>query len=268
MDGQSVLPLQTARLEIEVVMSGHSKWATIKHKKAAQDAKRGKVFTRLIREIQIAARAGGGDPDSNPRLRTAVNAAKAQSMPADNIKRAILRGTGQLEGTSYEEISFEGYGPAGVAIIVDVVTDNRNRTVSELRHLFSNHGGNLGETGCVGWMFDKRSVVVVPKEAAVEDKLMELALGGGAEDLRDEGDAWSIVSPPEAHEAVLSALAVAGIEPATSSISMLPQNTVRVAGKQAAAVLRTIEGLEDHDDVQNVHANFDIDDKELEALSA
>jgi YebC/PmpR family DNA-binding regulatory protein len=249
-------------------MSGHSKWATIKHKKAAQDSKRGKVFTRLIREIQIAARAGGGDPDSNPRLRTAVNAAKSSSMPADNIKRAILRGTGQLEGTSYEEITFEGYGPAGVAIIVEVVTDNRNRTVSELRHLFAKNGGNLGETGCVGWMFDKRSVIVVPKEVAPEDKLMEVALGVGAEDMRDEGDSWSIVSPPEAHEPVLAALAAASKEPATSAISMLPQNTVRVEGKQAGAVVRTIESLEDQDDVQNVYANFDIDDKELEALSA
>ena len=249
-------------------MSGHSKWATIKHKKAATDAKRGKIFTRLIREIQIAAREGGGDPEANPRLRTAVNAAKAQSMPAENIKRALLRGTGQLEGASYEEITFEGYGPAGVAVIVEVVTDNRNRTVSELRHLFSKNGGNLGENGCVAWMFDKRSLVVVPKEAASEEKLMEIVLGAGAEDMRDEGENWSVVSPLEAHEAVVAALSNQGIEPATASISMLPQNSVHVEGKQAGAVLRLIEGFEDHDDVQNVYANFDIDDKELEALSA
>jgi YebC/PmpR family DNA-binding regulatory protein len=250
-------------------MSGHSKWATIKHKKAAADSKRGKVFTRLIREIQIAAREGGsGDPDSNPRLRTAVTAAKSQSMPAENIKRAILRGTGQLEGASYEEITFEGYGPAGVAVIVQVVTDNRNRTVSELRHLFSKNGGNLGETGCVGWMFDKRSLIVVSKEAAPEDKLMEIVLGAGADDMRDEGENWSVISPFEAHDAVVAALVAAGIQPATAEISMLPQNSVQVAGKQAAAVLRTIESLEELDDVQNVYANFDIDDKELEALSA
>ena len=176
-------------------MSGHSKWATIKHKKAAQDAKRGKVFTRLIREIQIAARHGGGDPDANPRLRTAVTAAKAQSMPADNIKRAIMRGSGQLEGESLDEITFEGYGPGGVAVIVDVVTDNRNRTVSEIRHAFSKNGGNLGETGCVGWMFNKRSLVIVPKEAVSEDELMEAVLGAGAEDLQDDGENWSVVSP-------------------------------------------------------------------------
>lgn len=249
-------------------MSGHSKWATIKHKKAAQDAKRGKVFTRLIREIQIAAREGGGDPDANPRLRTAIAGAKAQSMPQENIKRAILRGTGQLEGASFEEITFEGYGPAGVAVMVDVVTDNRNRTVSELRHVFSKEGGNLGENGCVSWMFDKRSVVVVPKKAASEEQLMEMALGAGAEDLRDEGETWTIVSPPEAHEALVEAVTKAGIEPVSAEVSMLPQNTVKVEGKQAAAVLRTIDTLEEHDDVQNVYSNFEIDDKELEALTA
>ncbi len=249
-------------------MSGHSKWATIKHKKAAADAKRGKVFTRLIREIQIAAREGGGEPDSNPRLRTAIASAKAQSMPQDNIKKAILRGTGQLEGTSYEEISFEGYGPAGVAVLVEVVTDNRNRTVSELRHAFSKNGGNLGENGCVAWMFDKQSTVVVPKEAAGEEQLMEIVLNVGAEDLRDEGDSWLVVSPPDAHEAVFDALKGMGIEPTAAEISMLPQSTVKVEGKNAAAVLRMMDRLEDHDDIQNVYANFDIEDKELEALSA
>ena len=248
-------------------MSGHSKWATIKHKKSAADAKRGKVFTRLIREIQIACREGGGDPDSNPRLRTAIAGAKGQSMPQDNIKKAILRGTGQLEGASYEEISFEGYGPAGVAVLVEVVTDNRNRTVSELRHAFSKNGGNLGENGCVAWMFDKRSTAVVPKKAAGEDQLMEIVLNAGAEDLRDEDDNWLVVSPPEAHEAVVEALKGAGIEPAAAEISMLPQNTVKVEGKHAAAVLRMMDRLEDHDDVHNVYSNFDIEDKELEALS-
>lgn len=249
-------------------MSGHSKWATIKHKKAAQDAKRGRVFTRLIREIQIAARNGGPDADANPRLRTAVAAAKAQSMPADNIKRAILRGSGQLEGESLEEITFEGYGPGGVAVMVDVVTDNRNRTVSEIRHAFSKNGGNLGETGCVGWMFDKRSLVVIAKETASEDELMEAVLGAGAEDLRDEGESWSVVSPPDAHESVVAAVEAKGIAPGSAEITMVPQNSVKVEGKQAAAVLRMIEVLEEQDDVQNVFANFDIEDKELEALSA
>ena len=249
-------------------MSGHSKWATIKHKKAAADAKRGKVFTRLIRELQIAARAGGGEVDTNPRLRTAVAAAKAQSMPAENIKRAILRGTGQLEGETLEEITFEGYGPGGVAVIVETVTDNRNRTVSELRHMFSKNGGNLGENGCVSWIFDNRSLVVVPKTAASEEQLMDLVLGVGAEDMRDEEENWSVVSPPSAHEAVLAALKGAGIEPTTAEVTKLPQNYVKVEGKQAGAVLRMVEALEEHDDVQNVYSNFDIEDKELEALSA
>lgn len=249
-------------------MSGHSKWATIKHKKAAADAKRGKVFTRLIREIQIAAREGGGDPDSNPRLRTAITGAKGQSMPQDNIKKAILRGTGQLEGASYEEISFEGYGPSGVAVLVEVVTDNRNRTVSELRHAFSKNGGNLGENGCVSWVFYKRSTAIVSKGAADEEKLMEVVLNAGADDLRDEGENWLVVSSPDVHEVVVEALKGAGIEPTAAEISMLPQNTVKVQGKNAAAVLRMMDRLEDHDDVQNVYANFDIEDKELEALSA
>jgi YebC/PmpR family DNA-binding regulatory protein len=249
-------------------MSGHSKWATIKHKKAAQDAKRGKVFTRLIREIQIASRHGGPDPDANPRLRTAVTAAKAQSMPADNIKRAIMRGSGQLEGEALEEITFEGYGPGGVAVMVDVVTDNRNRTVSEIRHAFSKNGGNLGETGCVGWMFNKKSLVIVPKETVSEDELMEAVLGAGADDLRDDGDNWSVVSPPDAHENVLAAVEGKGVRAASAEITMVPQNSVKVEGKQAAAVLRMVEVLEEQDDVQNVYANFDIEDKELEALSA
>jgi YebC/PmpR family DNA-binding regulatory protein len=249
----------------EVIMSGHSKWATIKHKKAALDAKRGRVFTRLIKEITIAAR-GGGDPEANPRLRTAVAAAKAASMPADNIKRAIMRGTGQLEGATIEEVMFEGYGPGGVAVLVEVATDNRNRTVSEIRHLFSKHGGNMGEAGCVAWMFRKRSLIVVPKEKAGEDQLMELALAAGVEDLRDEGENWSVISGPEAHEAVLAALHQAGIAPTVQEVTMIPQSQVKLEGKQAQAMLRMTEALEDHDDVQNVYANFDIEERELEAV--
>lgn len=249
-------------------MSGHSKWASIKHKKAATDAKRGKLFTRLIREIQIAAREGGADLDANPRLRTAVANAKAQSMPQDNIKRAILRGSGQLEGDSFEEVTFEGYGPSGVAVLVETVTDNRNRTVSDIRHHFSKHGGNLGENGCVAWMFSKKSFITVPKENASEEQLMELVLGAGAEDMKDEEDQWSVISPPEAHDQVLSKLEKAGVKWSTAEVTQLPQNSVKVGGKQAAAVVRMIEALEEHDDVQNVYANFDIDDAELERLSA
>ena len=249
-------------------MSGHSKWATIKHKKAATDAKRGKVFTRLIREIQVAAREGGADQDSNPRLRAAVTAAKAQSMPGENIKRAILRGSGQLEGETYSEITFEGYAPAGVAVLVETVTDNRNRTVAELRHIFAKHGGNLGENGCVSWIFHKQSMIVVPKDSATEEDLMDIVLMAGADDLLDDGEHWAVYSPPEAHEAVLEAVQAAGIEPVTAEVSRIPENTVKVEGRQAGSVVRMIEKLEDQDDVQNVFANFDIDDRELEALSA
>jgi len=249
-------------------MSGHSKWATIKHKKAATDAKRGKVFTRVIREIQIATREGGPDPESNPRLRTAMTAAKAASMPQENVKRAILRGSGQLEGETYEEITFEGYGPAGVAVIVDTVSDNRNRTVSEVRHCFSKNGGNLGENGCVGWMFDKKSLIASPKEGVSEDELLDAALGAGAEDMKDEGDTWAVVSDPAQHEAVLEAVKSLGVEPLNAEVTMIPQNTVKVTGKQAASVLRLYDALEEQDDVQSVHANFDIDDDELEALTA
>ncbi len=249
-------------------MSGHSKWATIKHKKAATDAKRGKIFTRLIREIQVAAREGGPDQDSNPRLRTAVAAAKAQSMPSDNIKRAIQRGSGQLEGETYSEIVFEGYAPAGVAVLVETVTDNRNRTVAELRHIFAKNGGNLGENGCVSWIFHKQSLVVVSKDGTDEEQLMDLVLTAGADDLRDGGDHWEVHSPPEAHADILAALGDEGIEPVTAEVSRIPENTVRVEGKQASSVIRMIDKLEDQDDVQNVFANFDIDEGELEALSA
>ncbi len=237
-------------------MSGHSKWATIKHKKAALDAKRGKLFTRLIKEITIAAR-NGGDPDANPRLRTAILAAKAVSMPADNIKRAIQRGTGELEGGAIEEIMFEGYGPGGVAIMVAAATDNRNRTVSEIRHLFSKNGGNLGELGSVGWMFERKSQILIEKDKATEDQLMELALEAGADDVKLEGEHWEILSAPESHHAVLEALEKAGIPTASAEIGMIPKNLVEVDPKQASGVMKLMEALEDHDDVQNVYTNAD-----------
>ena len=248
-------------------MSGHSKWATIKHKKAATDAKRGKTFTRLIKEIMIAARSGGGDIDSNARLRTAVAAAKAVSMPADNIKRAIMRGTGELEGGQIEEFTYEGYGPGGTAIIVEVATDNKNRTVSEIRHVFSKNGGNLGEQGSVAWMFERKGQILIEQENAKEDDLMNLVLEAGADDLRNDGDSWEVVTAPEALPAVQEAIQKAGIPVAAASVAMLPKNTVQVEGKNANAVLKLTEALEDHDDVQNVFSNFDIEDKEMEALA-
>ncbi len=248
-------------------MSGHSKWHTIKHKKAALDAKRGKLFTRLLREIQMAAR-GGADPEANARLRTAITAAKTKSVPAENINRAVQRGSGQLEGESLEEITFEGYGPAGVAVYVETLTDNRNRTVSELRHMFSKNGGNLGENGCVGWMFDRKSLITISKDKAKEDTLLEAALAAGAEDMQDDGETWTIVSDFTQHYTVVNAIEELGIETESAEITMVPQNTIKVEGKQAAAVLRMVEAIEEHDDVQNMAANFDIDDEELEALSA
>jgi YebC/PmpR family DNA-binding regulatory protein len=247
-------------------MSGHSKWATIKHKKAALDAKRGKVFTRLIKEITIAARTGG-DPDSNARLRTAVAAAKAVSMPADNIKKAIMRGTGELEGGQIEEVTFEGYGPGGAAVLVHCATDNRNRTVSEIRHLFSKHGGNLAEQGAVSWKFERKSQILIAQEKAPEDKLMDLVLDAGADDLRNDGVNWEVLSPPEVHEQVLQALLKAHIEPDSSTVGMIPKNLVRLEGKQADAMLKLSEALEDHDDVQNVYADFDVDVEKMEALA-
>ena len=247
-------------------MSGHSKWATIKHKKAALDAKRGKAFTRIIKEVSIAARSGG-DPDSNPRLRTAILAAKAASMPADNIKKAIMRGTGELEGGQIDEVMFEGYGPGGAAVLVMVATDNRNRTVSEIRHCFSKNGGNLGELGSVAWMFERKSHIAIPRDKAGEEQLMNIVLDAGADDLRDDGETWEIISPPEAHEAVLEALRKSGIPTDAAEVAMLPKNVVHLEGKQAGAMLRLSEALEEHDDVQNVYSNFDIDEKELEALA-
>ena len=248
-------------------MSGHSKWATIKHKKAALDAKRGKTFTRIIKEIMIAAR-NGGDPDANPRLRTAILAAKGVSMPADNIKKAIMRGTGELEGGQIDEVMFEGYGPGGAAVLVKVATDNRNRTVSEIRHCFSKNGGNLGEVGSVAWMFERKSQIFVAGEKASEDQLMSVALEAGGDDLRQEGESWEILSAPEAHEAVQKALEAAGIPVLEASIAMVPKNLVKLEGKSAAGMLRLNDVLEEHEDVQNVYSNFDIDEKELESLSA
>ena len=244
-------------------MSGHSKWATIKHKKGALDAKRGKIFTRLIKEITIAAKTGGGDPDGNPRLRTAIAAAKAENMPADNIKRAIQRGTGELEGVNYEEISFEGYGPGGVAILVEVTTDNRNRAVSEVRHAFSKNNGNLGESGSVGYLFAKKGVVVVPKDAAAEDKLTEIALEAGAEDLTAEGDSWEITTSPKDFEAVRDAVKAAGITPEMAEVTMVASTYQKLEGAQANAMMRLLETLEDLDDTQNVYSNFDMDMAEV-----
>ncbi len=246
-------------------MSGHSKWATIKHKKAATDAKRGQAFTRLIREISIAARSGGGDPDTNPRLRTAIQAGKNENMPNDNIERAILRGTGQLEGEQLEEVTFEGYGPGGVGILVRTVTTNRNRVVSEIRHMMAKHGGNMAEAGSVSWQFHRKGDIVVPKEAADEEKMMSLILDAGGEDLRDDGSAWEVVTPPEAFDAVRDALVKAGITPASAELSLLPQNYIKLTGSQAQQMLRLVEALEEHDDVQQVYANFDIDEAEIHA---
>ncbi|HEV3332098.1 MAG TPA: YebC/PmpR family DNA-binding transcriptional regulator [Bryobacteraceae bacterium] len=247
-------------------MSGHSKWATIKHKKAALDAKRGKSFTRIIKEINIAAR-NGGDPDANPRLRTAILAAKAVSMPADNIKKAIMRGTGELEGGQIEEVMYEGYGPGGAAVLVNVATDNRNRTVSEIRHMFSKNGGNMGEAGSVAWMFERKSQIFVPGDKATEDQLMGIVLDAGADDLRNDGDRWEVLSAPEAHDAVLKVLEANQIPSEDPTIAMIPKNLIKLEGKNASGMLRLSEALEEHDDVQNVYSNFDIDEKELEAMA-
>ena len=248
-------------------MSGHSKWATIKHKKAATDAKRGRVFTRVIREITIAARIGGGDPNSNPRLRTAILAGKNENMPNENIERAILRGTGQLEGEVYEEATFEGYGPGGVAILVEVSTDNRNRTVSEIRHAFSKNGGNMGEAGSVSWMFHKKGDIVIAKSAAKEDDLMNLVLETGAEDLKDDGDNWEILTDPASYETVLEAVKKAGIKPELAEIGMIPQTYTKLEGHQANTMIRLLETLEDGDDVQHVYSNFDFDQAQLEEIA-
>jgi YebC/PmpR family DNA-binding regulatory protein len=248
-------------------MSGHSKWATIKHKKAALDAKRGKLFTNLIKEIVIAARSGGGDPDANPRLRTAIVAARAVSMPNDNIQRAIKRGTGELEGGQIDEITYEGYGPGGAAVMVFVATDNKNRTVSEIRHVFSKNGGNMGEVGSVGWMFDRKSQILIELDKAEEDSLMNLVLEAGADDLQNDGENWQVLSAPENHHVVLEAIQKANIPTVSAAIAMVPKNLIQLEGKNASGMLKLMEALEDHDDVQNVFANFDIDEKEMESLA-
>ncbi len=248
-------------------MSGHSKWHTIKHKKAAIDAKRGKVFTRLIKEIAIAAR-NGGDPDANSRLRTAITAAKSMSMPADNIKRAIMRGTGELEGSQMEEITFEGYGPGGAAVIVECVTDNRNRTVSEIRHMFGKHGGNLGDIGSVAWMFERKSQILIEEENATEDQLMEIALEAGADDVRNESGQWEVLAAPDAHDKVLEAIQAAGIATSEAAIGMVPKNLIKLEGTQARGMLKLNDALDDHDDVQNVYANFDVDESVFAEMSA
>ncbi len=247
-------------------MSGHSKWATIKHKKAALDSKRGKVFTRVIKEIAIAARSGGGDPDANPRLRTAITAAKAVSMPADNIKRAILRGTGDGEGGQIDEIMFEGYGPGGAAVMVATATDNRNRTVSEIRHMFGKNGGNLGEVGSVAWMFDRKSQVVIEGDKTNEEQLMNIALEAGADDIRNDGENWEVLSDPTRHFTVLEAIQKAGIATMEASIAMVPKNLMKLEGKTASGMLRLTDALEEHDDVQSVYSNFDIDESELASM--
>ncbi|HTZ95144.1 MAG TPA: YebC/PmpR family DNA-binding transcriptional regulator [Terriglobales bacterium] len=248
-------------------MSGHSKWATIKHKKGALDAKRGKIFTRLIKEISIAAKAGG-DPDTNPRLRTAIAAAKAENMPADNIKRAIQRGTGELPGATYEEFSLEGYGPGGVAILVDINTDNRNRTVSEIRHVFGKNGGNMASAGAVAYMFHKKGDIVISKSAATGDDLMNIVIeAGGEEEPIDDGENWEILTPPSSYESMLEALKKANITPLSSSVTMIPDTYVKLEGQAANTMIRLMEALEEHDDVQNVHSNFDIDQKLLEEVA-
>jgi YebC/PmpR family DNA-binding regulatory protein len=248
-------------------MSGHSKWSTIKHKKAAKDARKGKLFTKLIKEITVAARMGGGDINSNPRLRTAVITARANSMPGDNIDRAIKKGTGELEGVSYEEIQYEGYGPGGAAILAQVVTDNKNRTVSEIRRLFTKHGGNLGETGCVSWMFDKRGLLTVEKSAVDEDRLMSVALDAGAEDVKEDEGIFEVVTQPEDFETVKERLEQEKIAVTSAQITMVPKNTVTVDQKHVEQILKLTEELEDHDDVQSVSANFDIPAEYMEKAS-
>lgn len=248
-------------------MSGHSKWHTIKHKKGAADARRGKIFTRIIKELTIAARSGG-DPDANPRLRTVVAEAKAHNMPRENIDRAIRRGTGEEPGVSYEEIQYEGYGPGGAAVILDVLTDNKNRTVGELRHLFEKHGGNLAAAGAVAWMFDKKGYIVVPKSQAKEDDLMAAVLDAGGDDLRDDDDTWEVLSSPDAFQPVLEAVKGLGVEPSAAEVAMIPQNYLKLEGRPAQQMVKLMEALEEHDDVRHVWSNVDIGEKEIEASLA
>ena len=249
-------------------MAGHSKWANIKHKKSAEDAKRGRIFTRLVKEIIVAARMGGGDPDANPRLRTVIQTAKQNNLPKENLERAIKKGTGELEGVNYDEVTYEGYGPGGAAVYVESLTDKKNRTVADVRHLFSKYGGNLGENGCVSWMFDKKGWIPVKKADVEEDVLMETAIDAGAEDIRDEGDdVFEVITPPEAYEDVCSALTDAGIPFADAEVTMLPQATVSLTGTDAEKMYKLMNALDDHDDVQKVHTNADIPDEVIEAMT-
>ena len=248
-------------------MSGHSKWSTIKRKKEKNDAQRGRIFTKLVKEITIAAREGGGNVNVNARLRTAVLTSRAENVPQANIDRAIVRGTGELEGIMYEELTYEGYGPAGVAVLIEAVTDNKNRTTPEIRHAFSKNGGNIGDTGCVAWMFDQKGLIVVNKEGQDEDEIMMIALDAGAEDIQDEGDTLDVFTSPSEFESVRSQLIENGIEPLRAEICRIPQSTVAIEGQEAEQLLRLLEVLEEHDDVQNVYANFDMDDKVLEEMN-
>ena len=249
-------------------MSGHSKWHTIKHKKGAADARRGKVFTRLIKELTVAARSGGGDPDMNPRLRTIVAEAKASNMPRENIERAIRRVTGEEPGVTYDEVTYEGYGPGGVALLIETLTDNKNRTVGEIRHLLGKHAGNLAAENSVAWMFSRKGQIVVEKGNLDEDTLLSAALDAGADDMNDDDSGWEIVCAPERFEAVRDAVKAAGVEPASAAVAMIPQNYVKLIGKEAQQMLRLMEAIEDHDDVQHVWANFDVEEKEIEASLA
>jgi YebC/PmpR family DNA-binding regulatory protein len=241
-------------------MAGHSKWANIKHKKGKEDARRGKVFTKLIKEITVAARMGGGDPNSNPRLRSAIIAAKAENMPKDNLERAIKKGTGELEGTSYDEMTYEGYGPGGAAIIVESLTDNKNRAIADIRHIFTKYGGNIGSTGCVSWMFDKKCLIVIEKKGTDEDLLMETALEAGAEDVKDEDDTFEVITAPEDFETVKEALDNAKIACSSAEVTMIPQNYSKLEGTDAEKMIKMMDALDDCDDVQNVHTNADIPD--------
>jgi YebC/PmpR family DNA-binding regulatory protein len=249
-------------------MSGHSKWHTIKHKKGAADAKRGKIFTRLIKELTVAARGGGGDPNMNPRLRTIIAEAKANNMPRENIERAIRRGTGEEPGVQYDEVTYEAYGPGGVALLIQTLTDNKNRTVGEIRHLLGKHAGNLAAENSVAWMFSRKGEIVVEKGTIDEDRLLSASLDAGADDLNDDGSAWQIVCAPEQFERVRDAIKALGLEPASAQIAMIPQNYVKLTGKDAQQMLKLMEVIEDHDDVQHVWANFDVEEKEIEASLA
>jgi YebC/PmpR family DNA-binding regulatory protein len=248
-------------------MSGHSKWHSIKHKKGALDAKRGRIFTRIIKELTVAARVGGGDPATNPRLRTIIAEGKSVNMPNDNIARAIRRGTGEEPGVSYEEVTYEGYGPGGAAVIVETVTDNRNRTVGEIRHMFGKHGGNLGAENSVAWMFDRKGYIVIEKSKVDEETLMAAALDAGADDLRDDGDNWEVISAPAVFDTVSEAVRKL-VEPDSAAIAMLPKNLTKLEGKTAQQMMRLMDALDDHDDVQKVWSNFDIEEKEIEASLA